>query len=744
MNNHTTAYDIIADLEGTLDKPTRRGDTLKARCPAHDDKTPSLSAKIGDNGDCVLIKCWGGCQTEDVVEALGWKMRNLFATDDAWRSNEAREIVDEARAASIEDAPPLPSDVPGRVQAWIASLDAADLDGKRRILYLIKDAPEWQQLAVDLRIAVVGAIKGRTEASMAVAILGRFDDRKLAWREPQGEVVDTSEPDVVSLATLLANPPELSTTVARGLAFGGTMGFIRGPKASGKTTVLAAAAARVSRGQPWAGHDTEAGTVLVVCNDDPRSWVLALRDFGADPERILTSRARVVSRPGKLAALLAEHKPTWVIIDNLRTWCRSMQLDTDNSSAAADAIDPLAEAIRECGYPVACTIVHNEARSKGLTSDPYAGRMRNSTVFEDAADWIVGCAHEDGSTMTTITAGEKTRRGIPTETLIVDLAADGHGTPTTGGGGGGVDPFTPSAPGAHVDGAIREYIMANPDGVSLRAIRQAVPGRASLVDARLKLVGERGPDRLWRLKEGVCPVADIGGGGHADTVCPVSVSDPLSHCPDTPGHGVSHVSQPIGDTVPGHGVRDTVSGHGVGEHRPVDLPLAGAKTTTPPITRGGLFTKDGSIDLSIPTPPGGEPAERGDPHDSGCPGGCGGSGVVNGKACDWGNYLEDRRQRRLRDVEPVVHTGDQPISVEQRIAIEQTFVSDLPVLLAHFDGPLPSSPAQLADVLARELLGAGETWPTLMQTAETIPSDMWKLATHAAVGLCNLHSEVTT
>ena len=106
------------------------------------------------------------------------------------------------------------------------------------------------------------------------------------------------------------------------------MGFIRGPKASGKTTILAAAAARVSRGQPWAGHPTERGTVLVVCNDDPRSWTLALRDFGADPERILMAQARVVSKPGKLAALLAEHRPTWVILDNLRTWCRAMQLDT--------------------------------------------------------------------------------------------------------------------------------------------------------------------------------------------------------------------------------------------------------------------------------------------------------------------------------------------------------------------------------------------------------------------------------
>ena len=617
MSNHTTAHDILADIQGRLDKCKLTGDTLMARCPAHEDTTPSLSVKIGDNGECVLLKCWGGCPTDVVLDALGLEMRDLFATDDTWRSHEASEIVHEANAATVEDATPLPSDVPGQVRLWIASLTAADLEGQLRVLYLIAESPEWAALVPALRIAVVGGLKGRTVPAMAAAILGRFDDRKLVWRDPPGKVEDTSDPDVVRLATLLANPLDSASIVARGLAFGGTMGFIRGPKASGKTTILAAAAARVSRGQPWAGHDTEAGTVLVVCNDDPRSWVLALRDFGADPERILTSRARVVSRPGKLAALLAEHKPTWVIIDNLRTWCRSMQLDTDNSSAAADAIDPIAEAIRECGSPVACTIVHNEARSKGLTSDAYAGRMRNSTVFEDAADWIVGCAHEDGLTMTTITAGEKTRRGIPTETLVIDLAADGHGTPTTSGGGG-ADPFTPSAPD-QLDEKITGYLMSHPDGVTSRAIRQAVPGRACLVDARLKLIGERGADQLWRLKGGACPDADMGGGGHVDTVCPVCVSNPVSHCPDTLGHGVSHVSQPIGDTVPGHGVRDTVPGHGAGEHRPVDLPLAGAKTTTPPNPRGWSV---------------GEPAERGDAHGAACPGGCSGTGAVNGQPCD--------------------------------------------------------------------------------------------------------------
>ena len=630
MNNPTTARDILAELHGKLHKSKRTGDKLMARCPAHDDKTPSLSVTIGDN-DCVILKCFAGCPTEDVVAKLGWTMADLFASDatrppaarsarrvyvldpsklpgapdplpKGWGANdwdvpagvdvlaamrgavrlhEARAIGDDADAAKLE-ASPLPRDTPGRVRLWIEALTDADLDAQLRVLHLIAESPEWAALVPALRIAVVGAIKRGTATSMAAAILGRFDDRTLAWREPPTEAVDTSEPDVVSLATLLADPPDPSATVARGLAFGGTMGFIRGPKASGKTTILAAAAARVSRGQPWAGHPTERGTVLVVCNDDPRSWTLALRDFGADPERILTARARVVSKPGKLAALLAEHTPAWVIIDNLRTWCRAMQLDTDNSSAAADAIDPIAEAIRECGYPVACTIVHNEARSKGVTSDNYANRMRNSTVFEDAADWIVGCAHVDSSTMTTLTAGEKTRREIPTETLIIDLDVDGHGTPSTGGGG--ADPFTVGAPVNPLDAKITGYLMANPQGVSLRALRKAIPGRAALVDARLKLIGERGPDKLWRPNDGVCPVADIGGGGdtgHGVSRKRVPPLVPLA------GHAGTHCVPPIGDTGSGHGVRDTVSGHGLGERPTENLRLTDSENTPPPLPTGG-------------------------------------------------------------------------------------------------------------------------------------------------------------
>ena len=635
MHNCTTAHDILAELHGTLDKSKRTGDTLKARCPAHEDKTPSLSVKIGDN-DCVILKCFAGCPTEDVVAALGWKMRDLFATGDAWRSHEARDIGDEKDAATREASSPLPRDTPGRVRLWIEALTDADLDAQLRVLHFIAGSGEWQQLGTALRIAVVGAIKGRTATLMAVAILGRFDDRKLAWRDPPTEAVDTSDPDVVSLATLLADPPDPSATVARGLAFGGTMGFIRGPKASGKTTILAAAAARVSRGQPWAGHPTERGTVLVVCNDDPRSWTLALRDFGADPDRILTARARVVSKPGKLAALLAEHRPTWVILDNLRTWCRAMQLDTDNSSAAADAIDPIAEAIRECGYPVACTIVHNEARSKGVTSDPYAGRMRNSTVFEDAADWIIGCAHADGSTTTTITDGEKTRREIPTETLIIDLNADGHGTPSTGGGG--ADPFTVGTQVNPLDAKITGYLMANPQGVSQKAVALAVGGRKQTVVARLNLLAVRETtDKLFRLKGVPAEAVPIGGGEHGNT----GVFPPVPPNGNRGGTGVFPCSHPNREHGSGTRIGNTV----VREHPTVDLPLAGSENTPPPPPRGGSGAQLAK----------GEDMVKMAEH-VGCLA-CGGTMFDGqGKPCGQDSYMDPHGEIQKRGVPPVEHT----------------------------------------------------------------------------------------
>lgn len=47
-----------------------------ARCPAHDDRSPSLS--IRDADDRTLIHCFGGCEPGDVLAAVGLHMSDLF------------------------------------------------------------------------------------------------------------------------------------------------------------------------------------------------------------------------------------------------------------------------------------------------------------------------------------------------------------------------------------------------------------------------------------------------------------------------------------------------------------------------------------------------------------------------------------------------------------------------------------------------------------------------------------------
>ncbi len=53
-----------------LDKVQRIGDgKYKALCPSHDDHSPSLAIKDSDGR--LLLHCFGGCETSDVLGAVG-------------------------------------------------------------------------------------------------------------------------------------------------------------------------------------------------------------------------------------------------------------------------------------------------------------------------------------------------------------------------------------------------------------------------------------------------------------------------------------------------------------------------------------------------------------------------------------------------------------------------------------------------------------------------------------------------
>ena len=71
----------IERLLSCLDRVRETGDgRWMACCPAHDDKSPSLSIQETSDGT-VLIHCFAECNPGDVLAAVGMSLSDLFPND---------------------------------------------------------------------------------------------------------------------------------------------------------------------------------------------------------------------------------------------------------------------------------------------------------------------------------------------------------------------------------------------------------------------------------------------------------------------------------------------------------------------------------------------------------------------------------------------------------------------------------------------------------------------------------------
>ena len=100
-------------------------DRWMARCPAHGDKSPSLS--LAQEGDRVLIHCFAGCDSDDVLTAVGLAWRDLYP--DPWVCARNRPNEGAARYARKTLAALDPLDV----ERGILRIVAADMRAGKRI-----------------------------------------------------------------------------------------------------------------------------------------------------------------------------------------------------------------------------------------------------------------------------------------------------------------------------------------------------------------------------------------------------------------------------------------------------------------------------------------------------------------------------------------------------------------------------------------------------------------------------------
>lgn len=108
----------------------------RAHCPAHDDQSPSLSVAQGDDG-CCLIRCHAGCETEEVVAAIGLTMADLRAPGTQDKSQQlAMKLLGSAESRN----PELFSSPDGK--AWIS----VTVEGGRETWELgSQEAKRWLQ-----------------------------------------------------------------------------------------------------------------------------------------------------------------------------------------------------------------------------------------------------------------------------------------------------------------------------------------------------------------------------------------------------------------------------------------------------------------------------------------------------------------------------------------------------------------------------------------------------------------------
>lgn len=71
----------IERLLGSIASARPLGRGWIARCPAHDDREPSLAIAEGDD-DRVLLHCFAGCTAQEIVSALGLSVSDLFGERD--------------------------------------------------------------------------------------------------------------------------------------------------------------------------------------------------------------------------------------------------------------------------------------------------------------------------------------------------------------------------------------------------------------------------------------------------------------------------------------------------------------------------------------------------------------------------------------------------------------------------------------------------------------------------------------
>ena len=351
------------------------------------------------------------------------------------------------------------------------------------------------------RLARIPAGPERAQAEVfAQAIVARrLRDRAEAKKLLRAfEPPDHPPPDLPPLATLaelrrrpqLLEPPE---AVVPRLAWRARVVLLCGPDKSGKSTLLAHAAAALSRRTPFLGEATS-GCKVVWCGLEEALGETTQRflALGANAQNVRVVSQSLPDIDAKIRSSLREEPADLVVIDSLMEWARvtseAVPADGDNAGWAA-IIRPLARLAHS--FNVALVVLHHVRRSDG--------QYRGASEIAAAVDAILELSTSAAGGGTVRKISGRGRGGLNLEPFSVALRDGCYGLH---------DPF--GGTDLPLEVRVPAYIAQNP-GTSKRGLRKAIGGNAGKVDAALQklvedgIVVHRGKKNGYHISDGTAP-----------------------------------------------------------------------------------------------------------------------------------------------------------------------------------------------------------------------------------------------
>lgn len=388
----------VENVLGRLERVKRNGTGWMARCPAHEDRNPSLAISEGEGGRALLY-CHAGCQTAAILAALGLSEGDLFEARNGASSPEivaTYPYVDEAGELLFEAVRYEPKDFrqrrPDGIGGWIWNLKDV-----RRVLYRLPAV----LAAVEAGEPVV-VVEGEKdvealERAGVVATCNPMGAGK--WRTEYAETLRGA--DVIVVPDLDREGLRHALDVVRSLEGKAASVEIRAPMEEKDVSDHLAAGYDLADLEPWGIEDLERQADEAAAEDEQPFEAgtppAALPDRGLDDignaSRFADEHHEGLRYCAAWARWLAWDGSRWADDDSLEALRRAKQTSralAEEAAAEADEQrrkDLLGHARRSAGEPrlrsmlaLAASDLRIVVRPAELDADPWLLNTENGTV----------------------------------------------------------------------------------------------------------------------------------------------------------------------------------------------------------------------------------------------------------------------------------------------------------------------------------------------------------------------------